>query len=168
MRGVGRLAAPAICAGSVASGLVFISDNACRVARLRRARTRARRYAQRLDSIAALARELVDVDDGLPVVSAVTRPAFEHAGERASSLPHLVAAFSQEYLFPRRNIAAPRPYRAPRPDNIRSGNHDAGGFVFAIGPAAGVAMAQVKSMKDFASLATKVLVMPEQKPTATG
>jgi hypothetical protein len=114
-----------------------------------------------------LARELVDVDDGLPVVSAVTRPAFEHAGERAASLPHLLLHFRQNICSRAVTSARLGRIEEPRPENIRSGNHEAGGFAFAIGPDAGDAMAQIKSMRDFASLAARVLVGREQRMAAT-
>jgi hypothetical protein len=147
---------------------IFYSDNAAALRVERRATDTARRYARRLDSIAALARELVDVDDGLPVVSAVTRPAFEHAGERAASLPHLLLHFRKNICS--RAVTSARLGRiaAPRPDNIRSGNHEAGGFVFAAGPSAGAAMAQVKSMKDFASLAAHTLAGQKHDMAASG
>jgi hypothetical protein len=147
---------------------VFYSDNVAALRVPRGPEDNARRYAQRLDMIAALALELVDVDDGLPVVSAVTRPAFEHTGERAAGLPHLLLHFRQNICSRAVTSARLGRIEEPRPDNIRSGNHEAGGFAFAIGPAAGDAMAQIKSMKDFASLAARVLVRREQKMAATG
>jgi hypothetical protein len=141
---------------------VLYSDNACALRVPRRPEDTAARYAQRLDLIAALARELVDVDDGLPVVSTVTRPAFEYAGKRVARLPHLLLHFRKNISS--RAVISPRlgTIEALRPDNIRSGNHEAGGFAFAIGPAADVAVAQVKSMQDFASLAEKILVVRAQ------
>jgi hypothetical protein len=128
----------------------------------RRREDYARRYAQRLDLIAALARELVDVDDGLPVVSVVTRPAFEHSGARARSLPHLLLHFRDNVCSSAVTSARLGRIEALRPDNIRPGNHVAGGFACAIGPSAELAMAQVKTIKDFASLAAKVLCVREQ------
>ena len=110
----------------------------------------------------------MDVDDGLPVVSAVTRPAFEHAGDRAASLPHLLLHFRQNICSRAVTSARLGRIEKPRPDNIRSGNHVAGGFAFAVGPAAGEAMARIESTKDFASLAGRVLVRREQQIAATG
>jgi hypothetical protein len=66
------------------------SDNASALRVPRRREDNAERYTQRLDLIAALMRKFVDADDDLPVAKRVTRPAFEQAGERAVSLPHLV------------------------------------------------------------------------------
>jgi hypothetical protein len=111
---------------------------------------------------------LADVDDGLPVVKAVTRPAFERAGERAVSLPHLVVHFRNNICSRAVTSARLGRIEVPRPDNIRSGNHAPGGFAIAVGPAANDARVQVKSMKDFAALATSVLVAPEQKPATIG
>ena len=128
----------------------------------RRREDYARRYAQRLDLIAALARELVDVDDGLPVVSVVTRPAFEHSGARARSLPHLLLHFRDNVCSSAVTSARLGRIEALRPDNIRPGNHVAGGFACALGPSAELAMAQVKTMKDFASLGAKVLCVRKQ------
>jgi predicted AlkP superfamily phosphohydrolase/phosphomutase len=147
---------------------VFYSDNVAALRVPRGPEDTAKRYAQRLDLIAALARELVDVDDGLPVVSAVTRPAFEHAGDRAASLPHLLLHFRQNICSRAVTSARLGRIEKPRPDNIRSGNHVAGGFAFAVGPAAGEAMARIESTKDFASLAGRVLVRREQQIAATG
>ena len=124
-------------------------------------RTTARRYAQRLDLIAALAREIVDVDDGLPVVSVVTRPAFEHSGARARSLPHLLLHFRDNICSSAVTSARLGRIEALRPDNIRPGNHVAGGFACALGPSPELAIAQVRTMKDFASLAAKVLCVRE-------
>jgi hypothetical protein len=146
---------------------VFYSDNIAALRVPRGPEDTARRYAQRLDLIAALARELVDVDDGLPVVSAVTRPAFEHAGDRAASLPHLLLHFRQNICSRAVTSARLGRIEKPRPDNIRSGNHVAGGFVFAIGPAAGEARVRIESMKDFASLAAGVLIGRGQQMAAT-
>jgi len=147
---------------------VFYNDNFAALRVPRGPEDSARRYAKRLDLITALARELVDVDDGLPVVAAVTRPAFEHAGERAASLPHLLLHFRQNICSRAVTSARLGRIEGPRPDNIRSGNHVAGGFAFAIGPAAGDAVAQIKCMKDFASATERVLVRREQKMAATG
>jgi Type I phosphodiesterase / nucleotide pyrophosphatase len=147
---------------------LFYSDNAAALWVPSRDDDSAKRYAKRLDLIAALARELIDVDDGLPVVSAVTRPAFEHAGERAASLPHLLLHFRSNICSRAVTSARLGRIEAPRPDNIRSGNHEAGGFAFAAGPAAGAAMAQVRTMQDFAALAEQLLVMREQKTAALG
>jgi Type I phosphodiesterase / nucleotide pyrophosphatase len=131
--------------------------------RVRRGRgDHARRYAQRLDLITALARELVDVDDGLPVVSAVTRPASEHSGARAGSLPHLLLHFRHNICSSAVRSARLGYIEAPRPDNIRPGNHVAGGFACALGPSAELTMTQVKTIKDFASLAAKVLCVREK------
>jgi hypothetical protein len=145
---------------------IFYSDNAGALHVPRSREDYARRYVQRLDLIEALVRELVDVDDGLPVVSAVTRPAFEYEGRRAASLPHLLLHFRNNICS--RAVTSTRlgHIEAPRPDNIRSGNHVTGGFAVATGPSAGAAMAQVKSMKEFASLAAKLL--REQKMAAAG
>ena len=136
---------------------VSYSDNAgaLRVPRLRK--ESASCYERRLDLIEALIRELVDTDDGLPVVPLVTRPAFEYTGKRAENLPHLLLHFRSNLCSSA--VTSPRLGRieAPRPSNIRSGNHKPGGFAFAIGPSASVAMAQVKSMKDFAEFAAKTL-----------
>ena len=121
------------------------------------------RYARRLDLIDALARELVDVDDGLPVVSAVTRPAFENSGSRAASLPHLLLHFRHNICSCAVTSARLGRIEAPGPGNIRSGNHMPGGFAFAVGPSTESAMAQIKTMKDFASLAAKVLSARQQE-----
>jgi hypothetical protein len=142
------------------------SDNASALRVARRREDSVESYAQRLDLITALVRELVDVDDGLPVVKAVTRPALEHVGERAVSLPHLVVHFRNNICSRAVTSARLGRIEASRPDNIRSGSHEAGGFAIAVGPAASDAMAQVNSMQDFAALVTKVLVVPEQKPAA--
>ena len=140
---------------------VFYSDNIAALRVPRGPEDNARRHARRLDMVATLVRELLDVDDGLPVVSAVTRPAFEYTGKCAASLPHLLLHFRQN-VCPRA-VTSERLGRIEglRPENIRSGNHAAGGFAFAVGSAAADAMAQIKSMKDFASLAARVLVERE-------
>jgi hypothetical protein len=146
---------------------VFYSDNAGALRVHHRRIDTARLHARRLDLIATLARELVDVDDGLPVVSAVTRPAYEHAGVSAARLPHLLLHFRSN-ICPRA-VTSARLGRieAPPPGNIRSGNHKAGGFAFAAGPAVGAAVAELRSMEDFASLAAKVLRAGEQKMATT-
>jgi len=136
---------------------VFYNDNAGALRIPYRDGDDAQSYARRLDQIETLARELVDMDDGRPVVSAVTRPAFEHAGMRAAGLPHLLLHFCND-ICPRAVTSARLAcIEASRPENIRSGNHAAGGFAFAAGPAAGAAVAEARSMADFASLAERVL-----------
>lgn len=136
---------------------VFYSDNAGAIHVPRRRKDTPESYMQRLDLIAALTRELVDVDDGLPVISAVTRPAFEFKGERSAGLPHLLLHFRSNVCPRAVTSARLGRIKSPRPDNIRTGNHAAGGFALAVGPWAGTAKAQVKSMKDFGALAEAVL-----------
>jgi len=70
--------------------LEFYSDNAAALRVLRRSFESDDAYAKRLDLIEELLRELKDVDDGLPVMSAVTRPAFETTGAYIARLPHLL------------------------------------------------------------------------------
>jgi hypothetical protein len=149
LRGLGP--PPPVCSS------VFYSDNAAALRVPRRDDDSARRYKRRLDLVAELARGLVDVDDGLPVVSAVTRPAFEHSGSRASSLPHLLLLYRPNMCPRAVESARLGRIEAKPPDNIRSGNHAAGGFAFAAGPAADAAQAGIKSLKDFAALARNVL-----------
>ena len=139
------------------------SENAGALHVRRRREDSPSRYARRLDLIDALARELVDVDDGLPVVSAVTRPAFENSGSRAASLPHLLLHFRHNICSCAVTSARLGRIEAPGPGNIRSGNHMPGGFAFAVGPSTESAMAQIKTMKDFASLAAKVLSARQQE-----
>lgn len=145
--------------------LMNYSDNAVALRVPRRTSDNNRRYARRLDQIEALVRELKDADDGKPVVAAVTRPASEHNGAHAADLPHLLLHF-------RANIcpaAVTSPHlgriEGTRPDNIRSGNHLAGGFAFAAGPGLHDAAAQVGSLQDFAALAADVLRKQKLAPT---
>jgi len=136
---------------------VVYTDNAGALLVPRRSDENALRYARRLDLIAALAFELVDVDDGLPVASAITRPAFEQDGERAANLPHLLLHF-RAGICPRA-VASARLGRieAPLPGHMRTGNHESGGFVLAVGQAATGALAEVKTMSDFGRFAERVL-----------
>jgi hypothetical protein len=146
-----------------ACGAVFYNDNAGALRVPYRNGDDAQSYARRLDQIETLARELVDMDDGRPVVSAVTRPAFEQAGTRAASLPHLLLHFCNDICPSAVTSERLGRIEASPPENIRSGNHEAGGFAFAAGPAAGAAAAEVRSMADFASLAETVLSGREQR-----
>jgi hypothetical protein len=82
---------------------LFYNDNAGALRVHHRRIHNARHYARRLELIATLARELMDVDAGRPVVSAVTRPAYEHVGVSAASLPHLLLHFCN-------NTACSRPF----------------------------------------------------------
>jgi hypothetical protein len=133
--------------------LLFNTDNNAGL----RVAGHALRDVRLLDLIANLLGELVDIDTRKPVISAVTRPSFEHKGTRAHTLPDLLPHFSIN-LCPRA-VTSPRLglIEAPAPDNIRSGNHEAGGFAFAAGPSAAAAAAQVRSLEHFASLAAKIL-----------
>ncbi|MGP0094539.1 MAG: alkaline phosphatase family protein [Xanthobacteraceae bacterium] len=150
-----------------ACGSLFYSDNAGALRVHHRRVDTARHHARRLDLIATLACELVDVDDGRPVVSAVTRPAYEHAGASADRLPHLLLHFRSNICSRAVTSAHLGRIEAPPPGNIRSGNHTAGGFALAAGPAACAAAAEVRSLEDFASLAARVLHAGEQKMATT-
>lgn len=138
---------------------VFYSDNAGALRVPRRRGESDDQYAGRLDLIATMASELVDADDGLPVVAAITRPAFEQDGEQAASLPHLLLHFRANTCP--RVVVSSRLGRieAPPPENIRTGNHEAGGFAIAAGPSSATAMSDVATMSDFAALANKALAM---------
>jgi hypothetical protein len=154
-RALGRLsrrgAAPPYCASA------FYNDNAAALRVPRRSLDSAGVYERRLDLIEELVQELIDVDDGRPVIAAVTRPASECTGGRVSRLPNLLLHFRTNICSRAVRSARLGDITAPPPDNIRSGNHQAGGFAFAVGPAAADAPTQVKSMEGFASLAEKLL-----------
>jgi predicted AlkP superfamily phosphohydrolase/phosphomutase len=113
-------------------------------------------YSRRLDLVAALLWELVDAE-GIRVVSSVTRPSSEHIGKRAKHLPDLLAHIRTNCCP--RAVMSPRLGRleAPIPE-IRTGNHAAGGFVFAVGPCAHNIMAEIRTMKDFAPVVKDILV----------
>jgi hypothetical protein len=136
---------------------LFTGDNAAGLRVCRRRSDDAERRVQQLDLIATLVRELVDVDDHHPVISAVTRPSFEHTGKLAATLPDLLLHFNANTCP--RAVTSPRLglIEAPPPENIRSGNHGAGGFALAAGPSAEAAEAEVRSMEDFAALTAKIL-----------
>jgi hypothetical protein len=135
---------------------VFHSDDAGALRVPRQTSDTEASHARRVELVVQLARELVDVDDGLPVVSAVSYPAFEQKGRRARSLPQIL-------LHYRVNIC-PSAVRSPRlgrisaraPD-MRTGNHSPGGFALAAGGRSEFAAKHVRTMTDFASLATNVL-----------
>jgi hypothetical protein len=136
---------------------LFTSDNAAGLRVHHDRSDDAERHARRLDLIATLVRELVDVDDRDPVVSGVTRPSFEHTGKLAATLPDLLLHFNANTCPRAVTSARLGLIEASPPENIRSGNHEAGGFVLAAGPSAGVAEAEVRSMEDFAALTAKIL-----------
>jgi len=109
-----------------------------------------------VELIVQLARELVDTDDGLPVVSAVGYPASEQTGTRAQSLPHILLHYRAS-ICPSA-VSSPRLGRiSARAPDMRTGNHSPGGFAFAAGSWAAFAAEHVKTMADFATLAASVL-----------
>ena len=114
-------------------------------------------YSRRLDLVAALLCEISDAEERMPVVSSVVRPSSEHIGKRAKLLPDLLAHI--------RTNCCPGAVMSPRLGRIeatipeiRTGNHAAGGFVFAVGPCAHNIMAGVRTMKDFALVVKDILV----------
>ena len=113
-------------------------------------------YSRRLDLVAALLCEFVDAEERTPVVSSVIRPSSEYIGKRAKHLPDLLAVV-QTNCCPDA-VMSPRLGRieAPIPE-IRTGNHAAGGFVFAVGPYAYKFMAGIRTMKDFGLVVKDIL-----------
>jgi hypothetical protein len=136
---------------------LFTGDNAAGLRVCHRRSDDAERRVRRLDLITAVVRELVDVDDRQPVISTVTRPSFEHTGKLVATLPDLLLHFNANTCP--RAVTSTRLglIEAPPPENIRSGNHEAGGFALAAGPSAGAAEVAVRSMEDFAALTAKIL-----------
>jgi hypothetical protein len=119
-------------------------------------------YSRRLDLVSALLCEFVDAEEGIRVVSSVTRPSSEQIGKRAKHLPDLLAHIRTNCIP--RAVMSPRLGRieAPLPE-IRTGNHAPGGFVFAVGPCAHNIMAQIRTMKDFALVGKDILVEKKGK-----
>ena len=136
---------------------LLYSDNAAALRLSRRRGESADRRARRLDRIARLASELVDVDDGLPAISSVTRPSADYPGQRAASLPDLL-------LHCRANIC-PRAVssevlgkiEAPPPKHLRPGNHVPGAIAFAAGPSAGMLAGRIRSMEEIAAAAQRLV-----------
>jgi len=113
-------------------------------------------HAARVKLVAELARDLVDADDGLPVVSAVSFPASEQSGARAQSLPHILLQYRTN-ICPSA-VSSPRLGRmSARAPDMRTGNHSSGGFAVAAGGRAAFAAERVGTMADFAALAESVL-----------
>jgi hypothetical protein len=136
---------------------LLYNDNAVALRLPCRRRESAADHARRLDQIAALISELLDVDDGLPVITDVSRPSAENAGRRAEGLPHLL--FHVRDNICSRAVMSKRLGRiaAPRPKHPRAGNHVAGAIAFAAGPSAGLLAEQIRSLEDFAAAAGHLL-----------
>jgi hypothetical protein len=135
---------------------VFHSDDAGALRVPRQSSDTDASYTRRVELVVQLARELVDAHDGLPVVSAVSYPAFEQTGKRALSLPQILLHYRVN-ICPS-VVSSPRlgSISAGAPD-IRTGNHSPGGFAFAAGGWAAFAAEHVRTMRDFASLAARVV-----------
>ncbi len=127
---------------------------------------------------------LRDADTGRCVVSAISRPSSELKGSRAIALPDLLIHYASG-VFPRA-VVSPSLGRIEarattltdlliqyvrdlfhRPLVMRPGNHAAGGFVIAAGIFAPAAIADVRTMAGFGSLAKTVLDRSPQLPKAT-
>jgi len=135
---------------------VFHSDDAGALRVPRRLSDTDASHARRVERVVELARELVDADDGLPVVSAVSYPAFQQTGKRARSLPQILLHYRVN-ICPS-VVSSPRLGRiSARAPDMRSGNHSPGGFAFAAGGWSQIAAERVRTMKDFASLAERVV-----------
>ena len=114
-------------------------------------------YSRRLDLVVALLRELVDAEEATHVVSSVTRPSSEHIGQRPKHLPDLLAHIRTNFCP--HAVMSPRLGRIEAPiPQIRTGNHAAGGFVFAVGPSAHNIRAGIRTVKDFALVAKGILI----------
>jgi hypothetical protein len=113
-------------------------------------------YMKRVELAVQLVRELVDADDGLPVVSAISHPAFEQTGKRAHSLPQILLHYRRDICPSAVSSSRLGRISAPAPD-MRTGNHAPGGFALAAGSKAGFAAEHVRTMTDFAALAANVL-----------
>jgi len=135
---------------------VFHSDDAGALRVPRQPSDTEAGYSRRLDLVVQLARELVDADDGLPVVSTVSYPAREQAGKRALSLPHILLHYRAN-ICPSA-VSSPRLGRiSARAPDIRTGNHSPGGIVLAAGDYSEYAAEHVRTMTDFASFASSVV-----------
>lgn len=136
------------------AGLVSDNVGALRVPRL--AGESPQDHRKRVEGIAGLARELVDADNGEPVITAATYPAFDETGRRADGLPPLLLHYRSN-LCPSA-VTSPRLGRisAPAPHE-RAGNHLSGGMAFAAGGWAEAAAAEAPTMTHFAGLITRVI-----------
>lgn len=101
-------------------------------------------------------RSLRDADSGVYVISSITRPASELAGNRARSLPDLLVHYASG-LFPRAVTSATLGRFQGNCPPMRPGNHSAGGFAIGAGKFIDEAMAGIQTIADLGSLAKAVL-----------
>lgn len=127
-----------------------------------------------LQEIETQLRSLRDAATGQSVVSAITRPSSELKGSRAPNLPDLLIHYTSGVVP--RAVVSPSLGRIEvraktltnllkdyarsflrRPLLMRPGNHSAGGFLIAAGASVTAAIADVRTMAGFGSLAKTVL-----------
>jgi len=111
---------------------------------------------QQLEAIELQLRSLRDADTGQCVVSTLTRPSSELKGSRATTLPDLLVHYASG-LFPRAVASPSLGHIEAQSSLMRPGNHAAGGFLIAAGAIVTAAVADVRTMAGFGSLAKKVL-----------
>jgi hypothetical protein len=135
---------------------VFHSDDAGALRVPRQPNDTDASHTRRIELVVELARELVDIDNRLPVVSAVSYPAAEQTGRRARSLPEILLHYRHS-ICPS-VVCSPRLGRiSARAPDMRTGNHSPGGFALASGGWSEFGAKHVRTMTDFASLADGVL-----------
>ena len=118
-----------------------------------------------LEAIEAELRSLRDAATGERVVSTITRPSSELVGSRATTLPDLLVHCASG-CFPDAVESQSLGRIEGRIPAMRPGNHRAGGFVVAAGTFVTAAIADVRSIAGFGSLAMSVLDRSLRLPTS--
>ena len=109
-----------------------------------------------LQEIETMLQELTDADTGKPVVTSFVRPASDHRGAKASTLPDLLIRYRTN-AFPRAVVSPQLGRIEAEPSRMRPGNHASGGLLIAAGSTVARLFDNVDSLEDFALLVNGVL-----------